>query len=1766
MESCTRLPGAAMEFRVLGTIEAGEAERPIDLGRPKQRALLALLLLHANEVLATDRILDELWGDDPPAGGGKTLQVHVAHLRKALEPDRATGAKSSLLETRSPGYMLHVDPAALDATLFEDRLKAAESAAQSDPEGALSTLNDALQLWRGRPYADVAYEPFAQAEIRRLEELQSTAFELRVDCELRLGRHASLIGELETLIERHPFRERMWGQLMVALYRSGRQADALRAFTRAGDVLAELGIEPSAELRNLEDRILQQDPVLLSPSPVETAPSRVRGYELRGPIGEGASGVTYRAYQPSVGREVAIKAVPAEVANHAEFVQRFESEARIVAQLAHPHIVPLYDFWREPDAAYLVMPLMRGRNLWHTLGTGPLEPKKSLRIVEQVGSALAYAHSRGVVHCDVHPGNVLLSEDGDAYLADFGIARRLGDRDTEASTFTSPEQSAGHTATVRSDVHGLGMLALAALAGDVPKPDSTGPALAELEPELADVVGTAIAPQPADRYRSIDEFLDDLRRLIAPRRAPASEPETIRNPYKGLRAFSEADAGDFFGRASLVNDLLDAVAHHGLVAVIGASGSGKSSAVHAGLVPAIRSGRLDGGWLIADLFPGGDPFGELEAALLGVAVEPVADLGARLRNDPANAVAKVRGLLPATSRLLLIVDQFEELFTLSPADDIRRTFMDTLAQLATDPGNRIRVVITLRADFLDRPLSHARFGDLVRHAAVMVTPLSEPELVAVITRPAQAVGIELEAGIDTDLVRDVRDQPGGLPLLEFALTELFERRSEGRIERSTYEASGGVLGALGARAEDRFNHLDEPAREAARQLFLRLVAVDEGGDCTKRRVALDEFHRLPVETAALDRVLAVFGESRLLTFDRDPTTRTPTVEVAHEAILDRWPRLRSWIDDRRDDLVLERRLHEAVAEWRDQSREPAYLLSGGRLDHFETWAQETDLSLTSEESEYLQASRTQADDLDRRQRERRRIVMAGFACAAVVAVVLAVVAFVNQQAAERNATEAQTQQAAAEVSAAEAEASAAEAERLQKAAEISAEGLATAHRASRARELASASAAAQTIDPELAILLALEAAGVTRDAGEGVTREATEALHAAVMAARPYLDLPSGWDAAVLPDGDVVIAGSRTERWDPATGTSSVRYDPFQLGGDVRLLANTPIAASADGRYVAAVGPEISEIAIFDAATGELLSSQVIGMKPEITAISFSRDGALLAAGNTDGWVRVWDVERVFEDSGPGPDFREADDPGQMLWSTETTGWHVRDLTFSPRGEHLAVAGPGDTEAWILDVASGEIAVRLEAPFTTLTAKFLSSGEHVVTTSYDGTIRLYDAGDGSLVRTQPSEGSIQTTAVSAVDDLIAIGGSGGDLELWRVSRTGFRLIERLYGHTDFIGDMEFGPDGTKLVTTTHWEGTERTRVWDISRRSGGEWGVIDPTSGAAIVFSPDGSNLATSWDSDQHVALFNTTTWEQATVLEGAGRLVSGGLGAAEGAAFNPDGTKLVTTAWDGAGVDGSVILWDLESGEETHLVSGVAARGGVDFSNDGTLVAATVWHQETRQPILRVWDVATANEVFSAPSLSNSKAGFRVDFHPDGNLLAVTTGARENNVLIWDLRTERPSRIGTHGPAFHGAVRFSPDGETLLTAGSDGVIKIWDYTSKRIVQELRGHVGPVEDAHWADAGATIVSTGEDGTIRFWDAATGREQLLLNQGYLVSHLALSPDGNMLATSGYDGISGLTQVWALDLDDLIEIAKSRLHRGLTDAELCTYYFDECSLDE
>ena len=1079
-------------IRVFGGMGLEGPDGPVSIGGTRQRRLLALLAIRANTVVDIDWLAEYLWTDaERPDSTAPPLRTYVSRLRSAF-PEEIR----SWIETESSGYRLAVPEEAAEHTRFSLlRSRARAAREHDDPQTAQRLLDEALALWRGEPFRELEDLDWARAETERLSLDRLEALEERWEASLALGRHTQITGELAAFTSEHGLRERAARQYALALHRSGRTAEALRVIDDHRKLIADVsGLEPSPAILELEDALLTGDPSL----DVEDDGRPLRGYRLIEQIGTGAFSVVWRGIQPSVNREVAVKQIRSELASQPDFIRRFEAEAHLVAQIEHPHIVPLIDYWRDPDSAYLVMRWLRGGTLERRLDDGPLGLDETLSMAQQIGGALSTAHDRGVVHRDVKTANILFDEQGNAFLTDFGIALEVAESGgPEAAlspgspAYASPEQIRREQLGPESDVFSLGVVVYECLTGSLPFGDSSSaeelidlqlnapyPPLSQVRPDLPQGVSAAVArataKDPAERFASVEEFIGALQVLepaVVVGRATTTRVDAA-NPYMGLRSFDDGDVDRFFGRERLISELVgrmsgNTIASRCLV-LVGPSGSGKSSVVRAGLTPSLRAGAVPGSddWFVTTMVPGTDPFESLEAALLRIAVNPPESLLSQIRDGERGLLRGLRRCVSSDDdRVLLVIDQFEEVFAGGAADSAD-AFLDALSVAVEDPTSPLRLVMTLRADYYDRPLEHPAFAPILKETAVDVTPLAPDELERAIVEPARRAGVEFESGLVPRIAAETVRQPSPLPMLQYMLGELFDRRSGNRMTASDYEALGGLSGALAARAEAVFASGTASQKAAARRSFGRMT--DPSTTDLRRRVKVSDLGDDP----DVRWVLAEFGEARLLSFDRDPASREPTVDVAHEALLREWPRLVGWLAEDRELLLSADATAMAADAWVEAGRQPADLYRGARLERANELASSAPDRLRSIDLEFIHASNAAAEEarhLEESRVTRLRRLVAGVAAALVIAVIAGGIALVQQNRANDEAERA-------EVAAEEARTQASIAEEQAEIADQQTQVALDAVAESELQTLIARSAALTRDQPDVALLLALEAA------------------------------------------------------------------------------------------------------------------------------------------------------------------------------------------------------------------------------------------------------------------------------------------------------------------------------------------------------------------------------------------------------------------------------------------------------------------------------------------------------------------------------------------------------------------------------------------------------------------------------------------------------------------------------------------------------------------
>jgi WD40 repeat protein len=1183
--------------------------------------------------------------------------------------------------------------------------------------------------------------------------------------------------------------------------------------------------------------------------------------------------------------------------------------------------------------------------------------------------------------------------------------------------------------------------------------------------------------------------------------APTVPEGVVPNPYKGLRAFEETDAADFFGREELIEQLVERLGTTRFLSVVGPSGSGKSSVVRAGLIPSLRRGAIPGseGWPIADMFPGPHPLDGLEAALLRSAPDPPASLIEQLAHDEHGLHRAVLRLLPSDgSELVLVIDQFEEVFTLVEDEAVRTHFLGSLEAVASDPHSRLRIVATLRADFYDRPLLYRGFAELFKSRVEAVIPLSAEELERAISGPAKRVDVSLEPGLVAAMLADVAEEPGALPLMEYALTELFERRDGRVLSLDAYREIGGVSGALGRRAEELYAELDDDGKEAAHQLFLRLVALGEGTEDTRRRVFRSEVSSLDVNQQAMAAVIDPFGASRQLSFDRDAKTGHPTIELAHEAMLTAWSRLHRWIDDAREDLRLERRLSAASGDWIEAGKDPSFLLSGSRLDQIETWRAASTLALTPDEREFLDASlaereRHRADeearaarerDLERRSVRRLRAVVAVLAVAALVAGGLTVFALGQSSRAEQEEQRAE------------------------------------------ARELASASVANLDADPELSILLALEAIQRTRSADGSVLPEAEAALHRAVIASRIVNTVPD-------------------------------------LGGALDW--------SPEGVFVTE-GPEDSGmIDIRDATTGEPALPAFRGHDVDVNDVQFSPDGSMLATGGDDGSLRFWDPETgrlLFEVAGKGgvfgPSFNGDGSLVAASWVEEgririvdaTTGDVVRtirpgapgaefvpfDTSLSPDGRRVVVSNLGGTNPAVFDVASGDRVFDLVGhTYGVQWVAWSLDGRHIATAGDDASARVWDAETGRLEAKLLGHAASVITVDWALDpSRLVTAAFDGTAKVWVIDEGGAHELMTLAAQETRSGTLAaFSPNGRHVLTGDI--GINAVKIWDVSRLGDAEMTNLptDELAPVDVVFLPDGRVVA-SIDRGS-VALWDATTGRRVRTIGPGG----GSTEAVAGITVNGDGTRIATQRFASPVAD----VWDVATGDRLFEVEVAGDElGGVDLADNDRLLAWSLFG-----------GTATMfDEIGEEIKSFEEEEDFIIDVaavSDDGRWVATEASIFQRplspHVTVWDAARGRPIGEPHETPGGVSALAFDPSGTSLGAARMDGHVEIWDTETGERLARFATPSGTVNELVYSPDGSRIAIASEDGTVRLFDARTGIQQLVLRgHAFTVTGIAFSPDGTRLASASPDG---LVRVWVLDLDELIRIAEAEVQRELTDDE-------------
>jgi len=1329
-------------------------------------------------------------------------------------------------------------------------------------------------------------------------------------------------------------------------------------------------------------------------------------YHLRGRIGRGAAKEVYLAYDVRLDREVAIAIVVGDGSAAAR--SRVEREARVTGRLGdHPNVITVYDTGEHEGVPYLVLRAMGGGSLADAIERRELGIADAIRLGREIAAALGHAHALGIVHRDVKPDNVWLAADGTAALGDFGIARRLGTERVTAEGvvvgtvgYLSPEQIQGAPGGTPSDLYSLGITLYEMVSGRPPFVASD-PALV-LTQHL-----TAVPVAPAEHNSDVPSALERLiLELLAkdPAQRPASaslveqklaliehdgrhSPPVV-CPFKGPASFDVADAAYFCGREALTAQLVARVVRTGLLGVIGPSGSGKSSVVRAGLLPALSGGIVPGSedWVQVVIRPGRHPLRELTRAL-----------------DRAGG-----------ERVVIVVDQFEETFTTCADADERRAFIDMLVGAARDREPRCTVVLALRADFYGHCATYADLATTLSANHVLVGAMRREELRRAIEDPAKRAGLHVDSELTDALVRDVAGEPGGLPLLSTALLELWQGREGSQLTRAAYERTDGVRGAISRLAEETFGALDDKQQQIARNVLTRLVDESAAGGVERRRVEAAELELLGDDAR---RVVGLLTDGRLLSVE------SGTVEVAHEALLREWPRLQAWIQEDRDGLRIQRNVNAAAREWVRLGRDDGALYRGGRLTEALAWQAANEPALNAAEREFLTAAEAnrRRDAVTRR----RRLTLAF--CSATIVLVAIGVAVLGSISHRREST-LQRDIAASHVLAERAAGLQDNDPGLSRMVALAAYDRHPTDQAETAvREATLADRAAAILPAQHGDLWAVTPSPDGRLAATAGAGGLVQVFD--VRRRRPVSTIREH-------RGDAVAAAFSPNNRHIATGGEDGVVAIADVDGRNRrtllmipkvpgLIGNggaNSIEFSPDGSSLV-VGGRDGTVRLIDIATQR---SRILGRHPgEVRRVHFDRSGKRVLSAAFDHTARIWNVT------------------GGRPVALRHAGAINSDAALSPDGARVAtVDGRGYLR--ISETQTGRVLITRRISRSLLSVRYSRNGRQLVTAGNDGIVRVLEArgavvlqrltghrggvidagfaaggtivsggGDGDLRIWAPS----QTTALPG-DDIAALGfgadrervvwvARGGDLHRWDLRAGRDRLLRKRRNRSPVVAGLS--ADGSTAATADVPVG--EVRRYDVRN---GHFAVVptDRTQNFAVALDRTGRRVAVSTDG-------------RVTIRGGDRANVSIRVQTSDviALAFSPSGRHVVTASGDGA-----MRILDADSGEHEHTLTGRGvAVAHLAYSADGRRIVASgidgrvrIWPVRGGEPaILYGHDGGVASAVFN-------RRGDRI----------VTAGA-DGTVRIWDaIDATQLVVLERYGKAFGAA--FSNAGQTVVSTGID--------------------------------------------------------------------------------------------------------------------------------
>lgn len=1111
------------------------------------------------------------------------------------------------------------------------------------------------------------------------------------------------------------------------------------------------------------------------------------------------------------------------------------------------------------------------------------------------------------------------------------------------------------------------------------------------------------------------------------------------NPYQGLAAFGEEDADFFFGQEKFVNNLVEVTHKQPLVAVVGPSGSGKSSVVFAGLIPKLRK---EGNWLIEIFRPGKEPFVPLASALVRQ-LEPEAGETQQLREAVGLAGDLQQGritLQQAVSRilernsgkrLLLVADQFEELYTLCQVKEEQERFADELLRAIAQEN--ITLVLTLRADFYGYVLSYRPLRDaLQEYTPQLLSSMKREELQAAIELPAQKLEVQLEPQLTQRILDDVGQEPGNLPLLEFALTRLWEKQINRELTHQAYEEIGGVKKAIANHAEQVYQQLSEIEKKQAQRIFVQLVRPGEGTEDTRRIATRAEVGE---DNWNLVSYLAGY-QARLVVTGRQE--QEDTVEVVHEALIREWDTLRDWINANRDFRTWQERLKVALREWKNNNHDSGALLRGVPLNVAAEWLRKRADEMTQEERDFIQVS-VKERDKERQEQERLRQwitlgLSAGLFCA------LGLSGFAGWQWRQAEITQSNV----------------------------------------LARYAALLFSQGKEFD---ALMTSLRASVLVQRLKAEPSNTLVTVLQQAVLGVRERnrLEKHSAMVVSVRfsPDGKKLASGSYDKTikfWDVATGK--------EIGSLRNNAEINSVSFSTDGKILAS-GSYDKTIKLWDVTTGKEITT-LNGHSAPVVSVNFSPDEKTLASGSEDTTIKLWDVTTKKEIStlkghtAPVMSVNFSSDRQTLasgsqdntikLWNVTTRKeiltlkghkTPVINVNFSPDGTILASSSEDNTiKLW--DVATGNEIFTLKGHNSTvMSVNFSPDGQTLASASFDKTIKLWDIPARKEISSFNGHSApVMSVNFSPDGKTLVSGSQDNTIKLWDVTTS--KEIRPLNGHSAPVKSVNFSPDGKTLVSGSY---DNTIKLWDVATVK--EIGIIKGHNDkvVSVNFSPDGKTLASS-SREKTIKLWDVATRNLIRTLEG-----------------HQDGVFSINFSSDrqtlaSGSIDTTIKLWNIATGQEIRTLKGHSAPVlSVSFSPDGKTLASGSYDST-----IRLWDVATGQELGIFKGHRAIVAS--VDFSSDGKTLA--SASADNTIKLWDVPTRKELRTLNGLTAPVASVNFGSDNKILACGSFDNTIKFWDVTTGKELPSLQGHSDRVLSVSFSPDGKTLASGSWDKTVILW--------------------------------------------------------------------------------